>query len=212
MPPKLVYYVRVWGRNARPTQDMGMSPQENTMNYATIKYCDIANGEGVRTSLFVSGCRRHCPNCFNAVAWDFGYGAPFTKEVRNEILESLAPGYINGLSLLGGEPFEPENQRELLPFIKNVKVLYPNKTIWCYTGNNLEHEIWQPGPGRCEVTDEFLQYIDVLVDGDFVQDQYDISLRFRGSSNQRIIDMNKTRAAGRVVLWQDDPICADHTL
>ena len=139
------------------------------MNYATIKYCDIANGEGVRTSLFVSGCRRHCPNCFNAVAWDFGYGAPFTKEVRNEILESLAPGYINGLSLLGGEPFEPENQRELLPFIKNVKVLYPNKTIWCYTGNNLEHEIWQPGPGRCEVTDEFLQYIDVLVDGDFVQ-------------------------------------------
>ena len=103
MPPKLVYYVRVWGRNARPTQDMGMSPQENTMNYATIKYCDIANGEGVRTSLFVSGCRRHCPNCFNAVAWDFGYGAPFTKEVRNEILESLAPGYINGLSLLGGE-------------------------------------------------------------------------------------------------------------
>ena len=100
------------------------------MNYATIKYCDIANGEGVRTSLFVSGCRRHCPNCFNAVAWDFGYGAPFTKEVRNEILESLAPGYINGLSLLGGEPFEPENQRELLPFVKNVKVLYPNKTIW----------------------------------------------------------------------------------
>ena len=155
------------------------------MNYATIKYCDIANGEGVRTSLFVSGCRRHCPNCFNAVAWDFGYGAPFTKEVRNEILESLAPGYINGLSLLGGEPFEPENQRELLPFIKNVKVLYPN---------------------------EFLQYIDVLVDGDFVQDQYDISLRFRGSSNQRIIDMNKTRAAGRVVLWQDDPIFADHTM
>lgn len=101
MPPKLVYYVRVWGRNARPTQDMGMPPQENTMNYATIKYCDIANGEGVRTSLFVSGCRRHCPNCFNAVAWDFGYGAPFTKEVRNEILESLAPGYINGAFAAG---------------------------------------------------------------------------------------------------------------
>ena len=182
------------------------------MNYATIKYCDIANGEGVRTSLFVSGCRRHCPNCFNAVAWDFGYGAPFTKEVRNEILESLAPGYINGLSLLGGEPFEPENQRELLPFIKNVKVLYPNKTIWCYTGNNLEHEIWQPGPGRCEVPDGFLEYIGVLVDGDFVQDQHDISLGFRGSSNQRIIDMNKSRAAGRVVLWQDDPIFADHKM
>ena len=150
------------------------------MNYATIKYCDIANGEGVRTSLFVSGCRRHCPNCFNAVAWDFNYGEPFTKEVRNKILESLAPGYINGLSLLGGEPFEPG--------------------------------ILRSGCGRCEVTDEFLQYIDVLVDGDFVQDKYDISLRFRGSSNQRIIDMNRTRAAGHVVLWQDDPIFADHKM
>ena len=182
------------------------------MNYSEIKYFDIANGEGVRTSLFVSGCRRHCPNCFNAVAWDFDYGAPFTKEVRNKILESLAPGYINGLSLLGGEPLEPENQRELLPFVRNVKALYPNKTIWCYTGNNLEHEVLQPGPGRCEVTDEFLQYIDVLVDGDFVQDKYDISLRFRGSSNQRIIDMNKTRAAGQIVLWQDDPIFADHKM
>lgn len=167
------------------------------MNYATIKYCDIANGEGVRTSLFVSGCRRHCPNCFNAVAWDFNYGAPFTDAVKEQIIESLAPGYINGLSLLGGEPLEPENQRALLPFIKEVKVRCPGKTIWCYTGNNLEHEVWQPGCGRCEVTDEFLQYIDVLVDGEFVQDKYDISLRFRGSSNQRIIDMNKTRAGGK---------------
>ena len=96
--------------------------------------------------------------------------------------------------------------------MRNVKALYPNKTIWCYTGNNLEHEVLQPGPGRCEVTDEFLQYIDVLVDGDFVQDKYDISLRFRGSSNQRIIDMNKTRAAGQIVLWQDDPIFADHKM
>ena len=126
MPPKLVYYVRVWGRNARPTQDMGMPPQENTMNYATIKYCDIANGEGVRTSLFVSGCRRHCPNCFNAVAWDFGYGAPFTKEVRNEILERLARGDINGLSLLGGDPFEPENLRELLHSAKPAHTGKPN--------------------------------------------------------------------------------------
>ena len=170
------------------------------MNYATIKYCDIANGEGVRTSLFVSGCRRHCPNCFNAVAWDFNYGAPFTDAVKGQIIESLAPGYINGLSLLGGEPLEP------------VKARCPGKTIWCYTGNNLEHEVWQPGCGRCEVTDEFLQYIDVLVDGEFVQDKYDISLRFRGSSNQRIIDMNKTRAAGKIVLWQDDPIFADHKM
>ena len=116
------------------------------------------------------------------------------------------------MSLLGGEPLEPENQRELLPFIKNVKVLYPHKTIWCYTGNHYETEVLQPGPGRCEVTDELLQYIDVLVDGDFVQDKYDIGLRFRGSSNQRIIDMNKTRAAGHVVLWQDDPIFADHKM
>lgn len=182
------------------------------MNYAAIKNCDIANGPGVRVSLFVSGCRHHCKDCFNPETWDFACGEPFDEAVMDKLLALLAPGYIRGITYLGGEPFEPENQRELLPFIKNVKVLYPNKTIWCYTGNNLEHEIWQPGPGRCEVTDEFLQYIDVLVDGDFVQDQYDISLRFRGSSNQRIIDMNKTRAAGRVVLWQDDPIFADHKM
>ena len=182
------------------------------MYYGEIKNCDIANGEGVRVTLFVSGCTNHCKSCFQPQTWDFCYGQPFTEESEQEILKLLAPSYISGLTLLGGEPFEPENQRELLPFVKNVKVLYPNKTIWCYTGNNLEHEIWQPGPGRCEVTDEFLQYIDVLVDGDFVQDQYDISLRFRGSSNQRLIDMNKTRAAGRVVLWQDDPIFADHSM
>ena len=182
------------------------------MNYATIKYYDIANGPGVRTSVFVSGCRHRCPGCFNSVAWDFAYGQPFDKATRNQVFASCQPDYIAGLSLLGGEPFEPENQRELLPFVKNVKALYPSKTIWCYTGNNLEHEILQPGCGRCEVTDEFLQYIDVLVDGEFVQDKYDISLRFRGSSNQRIIDMNRTRAAGHVVLWQDDPIFADHKM
>lgn len=182
------------------------------MNYATIKYYDIANGPGVRTSVFVSGCRHRCPGCFNAVAWDFAYGQPFDKATRNQVFASCQPDYIAGLSLLGGEPFEPENQRELLPFVKNVKALYPNKTIWCYTGNHFEQEILRPGCGRCEVTDEFLQYIDVLVDGDFVQDKYDISLRFRGSSNQRIIDMNRTRAVGHVVLWQDDPIFADHKM
>lgn len=182
------------------------------MNYATIKYYDIANGPGVRTSVFVSGCRHRCPGCFNSVAWDFAYGQPFDKATRNQVFASCQPDYIAGLSLLGGEPFEPENQRELLPFVKNVKALYPGKTIWCYTGNHFEQEILRPGCGRCEVTDEFLQYIDVLVDGDFVQDKYDISLRFRGSSNQRIIDMNRTRAAGHVVLWQDDPIFADHKM
>lgn len=182
------------------------------MNYATIKYCDIANGEGVRTSLFVSGCRRRCPNCFNAVAWDFNYGEPFDKKVRNEILESLAPEYINGLTLLGGEPLEPENQRALLPFVQAVKTLYPQKTIWCYTGNVFETQILQDGPGHCEVTDELLRCIDVLVDGEYVEAQHDITLRFRGSGNQRIIDVPASLAHGRTVLWQDDPIFADHKM
>lgn len=182
------------------------------MNYANIKYCDIANGEGVRTSLFVSGCRRRCKECFNAVAWDFAYGRPFDKAARNAILASLAPEYIDGLSLLGGEPFEPENQRALVPFLRDVRVLYPHKTIWCYTGNSYERELLQPSPARCEVTDEMLGLLDVLVDGEFLIDEKDITLRFRGSRNQRIIDLNKTRAAGHVVLWQDDPIFASHTM
>ena len=182
------------------------------MNYANIKYCDIANGEGVRTSLFVSGCRRHCKECFNAVAWDFCYGKPFDKETRNAILASLAPEYIDGLSLLGGEPFEPENQLALVPFLHDVRVLYPHKTIWCYTGNSYEKELLAPSAARCEVTDEMLSLIDVLVDGEFLIDEKDISLRFRGSRNQRIIDMNRTRQAGHVVLWEDDPIFADHKM
>ena len=172
------------------------------MNYATIKYCDIANGEGVRTSLFVSGCRRHCPNCFNAVAWDFGYGAPFTKEVRNEILESLAPGYINGLSLLGGEPFEPENQRVLLPFLKKVRERFPKKNIWCYTGYLFDKELLGESRARCECTDEMLSLIDVLVDGEFVQELYSVALAFRGSENQRIIDVKKSLETGKIV-WHD---------
>ena len=172
------------------------------MNYATIKYCDIANGTGVRTSLFVSGCRRHCPNCFNAVAWDFGYCAPFTKEVRNEILESLAPGYINGLSLLGGEPFEPENQRELLPLLREIREKYPHKTIWCFTGFRLEDELLHDGSyPRCEATDGMLACINVLVDGRFVKELKDISLQFRGSRNQRVIDMDRTRETGQVTIW-----------
>ena len=183
------------------------------MNYATIKYCDIANGEGVRTSLFVSGCRRHCPNCFNAVAWDFDYGAPFTKEVRNKILESLAPGYINGLSLLGGEPLEPENQRELLPFVRNFKALYPAKTVWCYSGYTWEQLTGaEPSPARCEVTDELLALLDVLVDGRFVQAEHDISLRFRGSRNQRLLDVPKSLAAGQPVWWEDEKVFATHSM
>lgn len=173
------------------------------MNYATIKYCDIANGEGVRTSLFVSGCRRHCPNCFNAVAWDFNYGEPFTKEVRNKILESLAPGYINGLSLLGGEPFEPENQRALLPFLRLVRGRLPNKTVWAFTGFTWEELHTDGSYPRCEVTDELLSLIDVLVDGRFEEELHDISLRFRGSSNQRVIDVPRTLASGGITLWED---------
>ena len=182
------------------------------MNYANIKYCDIANGEGVRTSLFVSGCRRHCKDCFNAVAWDFCYGQPFDKAARNAVLGSLAPDYIDGLTLLGGEPFEPENQRALVPFLRDVRVLYPHKTIWCYTGNSYEKELLQPSHARCEVTDEMLGLIDVLVDGEFLTEEKDITLRFRGSGNQRIIDMNRTSTAGHTVLWQDDPLFADHKM
>ena len=160
-----------------------------SMNYANIKYYDIANGPGVRTSVFVSGCRHHCPGCFNAVAWDFDYGQPFDKTVRNEVFASCQPDYIAGLSLLGGEPFEPENQRELLPFVRNFKALYPAKTVWCYSGYTWEQLTGaEPSPARCEVTDELLALLDVLVDGRFVQAEHDISLRFRGSRNQRLLD------------------------
>ena len=182
------------------------------MYYGEIKKVDIANGPGTRVSLFVSGCRRHCKDCFNAVAWDFCYGKPFDKEVRNKILASLAPDYIDGLSLLGGEPFEPENQRALVPFLHDVRVLYPHKTIWCYTGNSYEKELLAPSAARCEVTDEMLSLIDVLVDGEFLAEEKDITLRFRGSGNQRIIDLNRTRQEGHVVLWEDDPIFADHKM
>ena len=183
------------------------------MNYASIKYCDIANGPGVRTSLFVSGCTHHCPGCFNEIAWDFGYGAPFTKAVRNEIFASCAPDYITGLSLLGGEPMEPANQRELLPFVRNFKALYPNKTVWCYSGYTWEQLTGaEPSRCRCEATDELLALLDVLVDGRFEQAQYDISLRFRGSANQRLLDVPGSLAAGRPVWWEDVPVFSTHTL
>ena len=167
------------------------------MNFATIKYYDIANGPGVRTSVFVSGCRHHCPGCFNEVAWDFGYGKPFDKATRNEVFASCQPDYIAGISLLGGEPMEPENQRELLPFVRNFKALYPKKTVWCYSGYTWEQLTGAvPCHARCEVTDELLGLLDVLVDGRFVQAEHDISLRFRGSRNQRLLDVPKSLAAG----------------
>ena len=173
------------------------------MNYCEIKKCDIANGEGVRTSLFVSGCTNHCEECFQPQTWDFAYGTPFTKEVEDEILKSLEPYYVNGLTLLGGEPFEPKNQRELVPFMRRVREAYPDKTIWCFTGFRLDDELWQDGSyPRCEVTDEMLSMIDVLVDGRFVRALKDISLRFRGSSNQRLIDMKKTLQEKRIIPWE----------
>lgn len=184
-----------------------------SMNYANIKYYDIANGPGVRTSVFVSGCRHHCPGCFNAVAWDFDYGQPFDKTVRNEVFASCQPDYIAGLSLLGGEPFEPENQRELLPFVRNFKTLYPAKTVWCYSGYTWEQLTGaEPSPARCEVTDELLALLDVLVDGRFVQAEHDISLRFRGSRNQRLLDVPKSLAAGQPVWWEDEKVFATHSM
>ena len=170
------------------------------MNYASIRKCDIANGEGVRVSLFVSGCTHRCKGCFNEEAQNFAYGEPFTREVEDEILEALEPDYIAGLTLLGGEPMEPENQRVLVPFLRRFRAKFGDtKTIWCYTGCILEKDL-QPSPPsqpslhshwRTEVTDEFLSYIDVLVDGPFVESLKDISLRFRGSSNQRILELRK---------------------
>lgn len=170
------------------------------MNYCALRNCDVANGPGMRVTLFVSGCTNHCPGCFQPETWDFAYGDPFTQETQDRILEMLAPEYISGLTLLGGDPFEPDNQRALVPLLKAVKARYPKKTIWAYTGFLLDAELQQDGSHpRCEVTDEMLQYLDVLVDGRFVEAQKDIRLRFKGSANQRIIDMPKTLAAGEVV-------------
>lgn len=171
------------------------------MNYAKINKNDIANGIGVRVTLFVSGCTHFCKGCFNSEAWDFNYGEPFTKEVENELLEALAPSWIDGLTLLGGEPMEPQNQRALLPFLKRLKEMYPKKTIWCFSGYTLEDELLTDSRARCEVTDEMLSLIDVLVDGEFVEELKDISLRFKGSSNQRLIDLKPTLASGEVVIW-----------
>lgn len=162
------------------------------MNYAEIKYYDIANGLGVRTSLFVSGCTHRCPGCFNAVAWDFHYGKEFTQETMEEILDSCEPGYIRGLSLLGGEPMEPANQEGLLPLVKAFKERFPQKDIWCYTGYTYETDLLSPeGKARCAVTDDLLSCIDILVDGKFIQEEADITLKFRGSRNQRVLQIQK---------------------
>lgn len=171
------------------------------MNYATIKSYDVANGPGVRVSLFVSGCTHRCKGCFNAEAWDFSYGSPYTTETEDQILEYLKPWYIRGLSLLGGEPFEPVNQAALLPLLRRVRETYPDKTIWCYTGYNYETDLLSGHLGPWEITQEMLSYIDILVDGEFHIDEKDLSLRFKGSRNQRIINIPASTAADSIVLW-----------
>ena len=171
------------------------------MNYGNIKFCDIANGIGIRTVLFVSGCTHHCKGCFQPETWDFDYGQPYTEETEQAILASLAPSYIHGLTLLGGEPMEPDNQRALLPLLRRIRAEYSTKTVWCYSGYTYE-ELTGESRARCELTDEMLSLIDVLVDGEYVEQQRNISLRFRGSENQRLIDLAKTREQGAVVLWE----------
>ena len=173
------------------------------MHYGELKKCDIANGIGVRVTLFVSGCTNHCPDCFQPQTWDFDYGKPFTDETKAEIFAELDKPFINGLTVLGGEPFEPRNQRELLPLLREVREKYPDKTIWCFTGFRLDDELLRDGSyPRCEVTDALLACIDVLVDGRFVRELKDISLQFRGSRNQRVLDLPKTLAAGQPVIWE----------
>lgn len=163
------------------------------MNYGTIKNYDIANGIGVRVSLFVSGCRHHCKGCFNSETWDFNYGNPYTKEVEAEILEALKPAYIQGFSLLGGEPFEPENQKELAGLLQKIKESYPEKNVWCYTGYLYDVDLIPGGKVYTEYTDKMLAYIDTLVDGEFIEAEKDLTLEFRGSRNQRILHLDEIR-------------------
>lgn len=171
------------------------------MNYATIKKRDIANGVGVRVSLFVSGCTHRCKNCFNQETWDFNYGEEFTEDTENLILEYLKPTFVNGLSLLGGEPFEKKNQEALVPFLRKVKSAFPDKDIWCYTGYLFDKELLKESRARCEFTDEMLSMIDILVDGKYIEEEKDITLQFRGSKNQRIIDVKRSLSEKSVVLW-----------
>lgn len=171
------------------------------MHYASIKKCDVANGPGVRVSLFVSGCSHHCKGCFNQEAWDYNYGNEFTNKEEDEIMEALKPDYIKGLSLLGGEPLDLKNQEALLPVVKKAKELYPDKPIWCYTGYLFDKQVMGNMAKTNETTNELLKYIDYVVDGQFVESLKNPSLQFRGSSNQRIIDVQKTLENQEVTLW-----------
>ena len=172
------------------------------MNYAEIKTCDIANGPGVRVSLFVSGCTHRCKGCFNEIAWDFEYGKEFDEKTMDRLIEALRPDYVRGLTLLGGEPMEYRNQLGLLPFVRRVRAELPQKDIWCFSGYLFDAQVRDEMCKKWEETRELLSYIDVMVDGKFVEELKDITLRFRGSSNQRIIDVKESLATGNVVLWQ----------
>lgn len=172
------------------------------MNYAEIKPFSIENGTGVRVSLFVSGCRHHCKECFNQETWDFHYGKPFTKETEEKIIKGLAPAYIAGLTLLGGDPAEPENQAALLPLLRRIRSELPGKTIWTYSGY-LYEDFLPGGRAYCEATEEYLSLIDVMVDGPFILAEKDISIKFRGSRNQRIIDLAATRKNGNIILLME---------
>ena len=173
------------------------------MHYGNIKNCDIANGIGVRVTLFVSGCTNRCPHCFQPETWDFCYGQPFTAETEAKLLKMLEPSYIDGLTLLGGEPFEPENQPPVLELLRRVRRELPDKSIWAFSGYLFDRDILPGNLGPGEITREYLSYLDVLVDGPFVEEKKDLSLRFRGSSNQRLIDVQKSLQTGQVVLWED---------
>lgn len=171
------------------------------MNYAAIKKTDVANGPGVRVSLFVSGCTHHCKGCFNEEAWDFSYGKPFDQNAVKEIMEALEPDYIRGFSLLGGEPFEPENQAVLVGVLRHVRERYSQKTIWCYSGYLFDEDMLKGRLGDPSITKEMLGYLDVLVDGEFVLSEKDLNLRFKGSRNQRIIDVPRSLKEKKIILW-----------
>ena len=173
------------------------------MYYGAIKKSDIANGEGIRTTLFVSGCRNRCKGCFQPETWAFDYGSPFTDDVKEDIFKTFENPVVRGLTILGGEPMEPENQRGLLPFLREFKSRFPKKNVWLYTGNLYEELMGEVGSHEkaLDITRELLSYVDILVDGRFIEEKKSLGLRFRGSSNQRVIDMNKTRKEGSIVIW-----------
>ena len=173
------------------------------MNYAAIKNCDIANGPGVRVSLFVSGCTHHCKGCFNQVAWDFAYGEPFTQQTIDMLLDMLRSDHVKGITILGGEPFEPQNQPGVLELLRQVKRKFPQKSVWVFTGYLFDSDILAKKLGPWEITGEYISYVDVLVDGPFIEAKKDLTLRFRGSSNQRLIDVPASIKKGEIVLWQD---------